>query len=161
MHIADEEEGDQDDECEEGTASDKDDEDEGDEDDDEGEEVDEDEGEKGIEQEADDIIEQEESEHATAAGDKRTGLPPQRVRSAADEDRQTAGQLATTSGRSAERELPFTISAPGSYEEFVRLVEGRPASELSMAVQRIRDCNAVALASKNRRKLQVCCPFPA
>ena len=73
----------------------------------------------------------------------------------------TASNLAATvSGRQPDQatrgDLPFTIAAPGSYEDFARLVEGRPASELTLAVQRIRICNAIALNSENRRKLQVC-----
>jgi nucleolar protein 14 len=81
-------------------------------------------------------------------------------REAADnhDGRLKSGRLATSSGRvgRAVSELPFTIAAPSSYEDFAQLVGDRPASELSLAVQRIRTCNALAMASDNRRKLQVC-----
>lgn len=71
--------------------------------------------------------------------------------------RAASGQGATTSGQRAlpSGDLPYTIAAPETYEEFARLVAGRPAADLSAAIQRIMACNAVALASQNRRKLQV------
>lgn len=90
------------------------------------------------------------------AVDKAAAYTARQEPSVVDSGRQKAGQLASTSGRPRQDDLPYTIAAPGSYEEFARLVEGRPALELSLAVQRIRACNAVALGSENRRKLQVC-----
>ncbi len=69
--------------------------------------------------------------------------------------RVASGLTASTSRGPAAGELPFTLEAPSSYEEFAALVGGRPADELGLAVQRIRVCSAVALASGNRKKLQV------
>ena len=72
--------------------------------------------------------------------------------------RAASGQDASTSGQpvaSASQELPYTIAAPESYEEFASLVAGRSAADLSAAIQRIMACNSAALASGNRRKLQV------
>lgn len=56
----------------------------------------------------------------------------------------------------ASRELPFIIPIPVSYEKFAALVAGRAPPELTMAIQRIRVCNAPALAADSKRKLQVC-----
>ena len=79
-----------------------------------------------------------------------------------DGGRTATGLTATTSGAArgaaagvAAGELPFTLEAPGSYEEFAALVAGRPAEELGLAVQRIRVCSAAALATGNRKKMQV------
>ena len=72
--------------------------------------------------------------------------------------RAASGQDASTSGQSvalASQELPYTIAAPESYEEFASLVAGRSAADLSAAIQRIIACNSAALASGNRRRLQV------
>lgn len=69
-----------------------------------------------------------------------------------------SGRAATTSegaGDADAWQLPFTLEAPSSYEEFAKLVDGRPAEELSLAIQCIRICNALALASGNRKKMQV------
>ena len=70
--------------------------------------------------------------------------------------RAASGQAASTSGVSEE--LPYTIAAPESYEEFAALVAGQSVADLSAAIQRIMACNSLALASDNRRKLQVKLP---
>ena len=54
-------------------------------------------------------------------------------------------------------DIPFTIEAPASYQAFANLVQGRSAVQLQTIVQRVRACNAIALATDNRRKLQVRC----
>lgn len=69
--------------------------------------------------------------------------------------RVASGLTASTSRGAAAGELPYTLEAPSSYEEFAALVGGRPADELGLAVQRIRVCSAVALTSGNRKKMQV------
>ena len=72
--------------------------------------------------------------------------------------RAASGQDASTSGQARApetQELPYTIAAPESYEEFASLVAGRSAADLSAAIQRIVACNSAALATANRRKLQV------
>ena len=72
--------------------------------------------------------------------------------------RAASGQGVSTSGQPqapASLELPYTIAAPESYEEFAKLVAGRSAADLSAAIQRIMACNSAALATENRRKLQV------
>ena len=72
--------------------------------------------------------------------------------------RPASGQDASTSGAALapdSQDLPYTIAAPESYEDFASMVAGRSAADLSAAVQRIMACNSVALASENRRKLQV------
>jgi len=51
-------------------------------------------------------------------------------------------------------DIPFTIAAPSSYAAFAQLVQGHSPGKLSLIVQRIRACNAIALATDNRRKLQ-------
>ena len=75
-----------------------------------------------------------------------------------EDARAASGQDVSTSGQphaSASQELPYTIAAPESYEDFASLVVGRSAADLSAAIQRIVACNSAALASGNRRRLQV------
>ncbi|DBA90017.1 TPA: hypothetical protein ACH3X2_004286 [Trebouxia sp. C0005] len=52
-------------------------------------------------------------------------------------------------------DIPFSITAPSSYAAFAQLVQGHSPSKLRLIIQRIRVCNAIALATDNRRKLQV------
>ncbi len=51
-------------------------------------------------------------------------------------------------------DIPFTIAAPSSYAAFAQLVQGHSPSKLRLIIQRIGVCNAIALATDNRRKLQ-------
>ena len=51
-------------------------------------------------------------------------------------------------------DLPYTIAAPSTYAAFAQLVTGHSPAKLRLIVQRIRACNAIALATDNRRKLQ-------
>lgn len=51
-------------------------------------------------------------------------------------------------------DIPFTIAAPSSYAAFAQLAKGQGPSRLGLIIQRIRACNAIALATDNRRKLQ-------
>lgn len=52
-------------------------------------------------------------------------------------------------------DLSFTPPVPETHREFLSLVGGRPADELQLAIQRIRTFNAAAMATDNKRKLQV------
>ena len=80
--------------------------------------------------------------------------------------RRASSHAATTAGKDTKLEsdpsrdpdaaaLPYTLGLPASYEEFAALVAGRSATELGAAVARIRACNAAALLSDGRRRLQV------
>ena len=51
-------------------------------------------------------------------------------------------------------DIPFTIAAPSTYAAFAQLVQGHSWGKLRLIVQRIRACNAISLATDNRRKLQ-------
>eukprot|EP00249_Psilotum_nudum_P014714 c24961_g1_i1 orf=114-2843(+) len=51
--------------------------------------------------------------------------------------------------------LPFVIEAPKTIEELKELVDNRSVEELAVAIQRIRTCNAICLATENRRKMQI------
>ena len=62
---------------------------------------------------------------------------------------------AATAGAGDLDDIPFTIAAPATYQAFAKLVQGRDAAQLQAIVQRVRACNAIALATDNRRKLQV------
>ena len=53
------------------------------------------------------------------------------------------------------KDLPFSIPAPASHKDFLKLVEGQDLPALAEIVRRIRACNAIALAAGNRRKMQV------
>lgn len=52
-------------------------------------------------------------------------------------------------------DLPYTFDAPASHAEFAGWVSNRSAEELSVVIQRVCACNAIALAPDNRRKMQV------
>ena len=51
-------------------------------------------------------------------------------------------------------DIPYTIAAPSSYTSFAQLVQGQSPDKLGLIIQRIRVCNAIALATDNRRELQ-------
>lgn len=52
-------------------------------------------------------------------------------------------------------ELPYTIEAPKSLEEFSSLVENRSDDQIVEAIRRIRAFNAIHVAAENRKKMQV------
>lgn len=66
-----------------------------------------------------------------------------------------SGRHITATADEAPLDLPYTIPLPDSYAAFAKLVNGRPAEQLALAVQRIRMFNAAALATDSKRKLQV------
>ena len=57
--------------------------------------------------------------------------------------------------RAAGAELPFVFEAPECHAQFLTLVDGRSAEDLSHVVSRIAACHAISLSSDNRRKMQV------
>ena len=78
-------------------------------------------------------------------------------------DRQQAHAEAQTSGQTHADlshaddnvdDIPYTIAAPSSYAAFAELAKGQGPARLGLIIQRIRACNAIALATDNRRKLQ-------
>ena len=75
-------------------------------------------------------------------------------------ERQQAHAEAQSSGHNhadlpeAADDIPYTIAAPSSYASFAQLVQGQSPDKLGLIIQRIRVCNAIALATDNRRKLQ-------
>ncbi|KAG9140132.1 hypothetical protein Leryth_015745 [Lithospermum erythrorhizon] len=52
-------------------------------------------------------------------------------------------------------ELPYTIEAPKSLEEFTSLVENRSNDQIIEAIRRIRTFNAINVAAENRKKIHV------
>ena len=52
-------------------------------------------------------------------------------------------------------ELPYTIEAPKSFEEFSALLENYSDDQVVEAIRRIRTYNAIAVAAENRKKMQV------
>nr|GMD81684.1 nucleolar protein 14 isoform X1 [Ipomoea batatas] len=57
---------------------------------------------------------------------------------------------------SAQRvELPYTIEAPKSFEEFTTLLEKCSDEQVIEAISRIRAFNAIKVAAENRKKMQV------
>lgn len=82
-------------------------------------------------------------------------------------DRQQAHAAAQSSGQSHAGlaqadddvdDIPYTIAAPSSYAAFAQLAEGQGPARLALIIRRIRACNAIALATDNRRKLQASIP---
>lgn len=78
-------------------------------------------------------------------------------------DRQQAHAAAQSSGQSHAGlaladddvdDIPYTIAAPSSYAAFAQLAQGQGPARLALIIRRIRACNAIALATDNRRKLQ-------
>ncbi|CAI7741106.1 unnamed protein product [Closterium sp. NIES-54] len=53
------------------------------------------------------------------------------------------------------RELPYVIEAPQQLKDLQRLLEGRAAAEVGVAIARIRACNAAHLSPDNKRKMQI------
>ena len=129
----------------------------GSEDDDEGTGTDEGSEESdGNDLEDEDEADDEEQEHEEAAQEQSLQRPDEDMeRHSQDVDSRRAAATSESAGGAAAGKLPFTLEAPSSYEAFAQLVAGRPAEELSLAIQRIRICNALALASGNRKKMQV------
>jgi len=60
----------------------------------------------------------------------------------------------------ADLSIPFTFQAPASLAQLEAVLAGRDPAQTALIVQRIRACNAVALAQENRGKLQACGPAP-
>ncbi|KAG6405565.1 hypothetical protein SASPL_133156 [Salvia splendens] len=52
-------------------------------------------------------------------------------------------------------ELPYTIKAPKSFEEFSALLENYSDDQVVEAIRRIRTYNVIAVAAENRKKMQV------
>lgn len=52
-------------------------------------------------------------------------------------------------------DLPYTIEAPTSLEEFTSLVGECSDDEIVEAIKRIRTFNAISIAAENRKKMQV------
>lgn len=52
-------------------------------------------------------------------------------------------------------DLPYTIEAPKTLEEFNSLVDNRSNDQIVESIRRIRTFNAIAVAAENRKKLQV------
>lgn len=52
-------------------------------------------------------------------------------------------------------DLPYTIEAPTSLEEFTSLVGECSDDEIIEAIKRIRTFNAISIAAENRKKMQV------
>ncbi|KAL3501525.1 hypothetical protein ACH5RR_035974 [Cinchona calisaya] len=68
----------------------------------------------------------------------------------------TATMRATVKQHSVQQgELPYTIEAPKSLEEFTSLLENRTDDQIVEAIRRIRAFNAVNIAAENRKKMQV------
>ena len=83
-------------------------------------------------------------------------------------DRQQAHAEAQSSGQAhvnladaddSVDDIPYTIAAPSSYAAFAQLAEGQSPARLGLIIRRIRACNAIALATDNRRKLQASIPL--
>ncbi|CAA2982656.1 nucleolar 14 [Olea europaea subsp. europaea] len=52
-------------------------------------------------------------------------------------------------------ELPYTIEAPKTFEEFSALLDNRSDDQIVEAIRRIRTFNAISVAVENRKKMQV------
>ena len=107
----------------------------------------------------------EEEDQTSASASAQSEEPADSPTAAAEADhhqreRQQAHAEAQSSGHShadlpeAADDIPYTIAAPSSYASFAQLVQGQSPDKLGLIIQRIRVCNAIALATDNRRKLQ-------
>jgi nucleolar protein 14 len=94
----------------------------------------------------------EEEEADAAAARQRAGKD-----AAAAPPKARSGAAAAPPPLEGPLDLPFTIPVPQRYEAFAALVGGRPPEELALAISRIRAFNAAALATDNKRQLQVRC----
>ena len=128
-----------------------------------------DEDEEGEEEEEDEDEDGDEGEEEEEAGDEEeAGAGPDEIEHAptaaarapqmAHAERLQSHEATLPKSRrtaTAPGELAFTYEAPTTHAEFLSLVDGRSASELTAVIERICACNAIALAPDNRQKLQV------
>ncbi|KAL2233489.1 UNVERIFIED_CONTAM: Nucleolar protein 14 [Sesamum indicum] len=105
-----------------------------DEDDDEGE------GDDGIEKRVDMVDQKKISE---SRGKQKGNAGFSKVKANVEEDLDKKG------------ELPYTIEAPKSFEEFSALLENRSDDQILEAIRRIRAYNAITIAAENRKKMQL------
>ncbi|XP_068132460.1 nucleolar protein 14 [Hyperolius riggenbachi] len=56
--------------------------------------------------------------------------------------------------KEASSELPYTFDVPDSYERFQSLLNGKPAEQQLVVMERIQKCNHPSLAEGNKAKLQ-------
>lgn len=63
--------------------------------------------------------------------------------------------IANVKQSTQQRDLPYAIEAPKSFEEFSSLLENRSDDQIFEAIGRIRKYNAITLAAENRKKMQV------
>ncbi|XP_021654756.2 uncharacterized protein LOC110645812 isoform X2 [Hevea brasiliensis] len=56
---------------------------------------------------------------------------------------------------STEKEIPFLIEAPKSFEELCALLDNCSNANVMVVINRIRASNAIKLAAENRKKMQV------
>uniref|UniRef100_A0A1J3CFN2 Nucleolar protein 14 n=1 Tax=Noccaea caerulescens TaxID=107243 RepID=A0A1J3CFN2_NOCCA len=56
---------------------------------------------------------------------------------------------------STQRDIPFVIDAPKSFEELTALVEDCSNADTLLIINRIRTSNSIKLAAENRKKMQV------
>ena len=82
-------------------------------------------------------------------------------RQRAHAEAQSSGQAHVDSANADDDtdDIPYTIPAPSSYDAFAKLAEGQGPARLGLVIRRIRACNAIALATDNRRKLQASIPL--
>ena len=113
----------------------------------------------GGHEEAGSSEEEEEEENAEQSSEQEQKERELQARRASSHAASTAGKDVKAGSDPSKgtdvAALPYTLGLPASYEEFAALVAGRSAAELGAAVARIRACNAPALLSDGRRRLQV------
>ncbi|XP_033104481.1 nucleolar protein 14-like [Anneissia japonica] len=54
----------------------------------------------------------------------------------------------------AKKELPFTFTAPETYEEFAHIIDGHTTQDVRTIIERIRATNHPSLAEGNKQKLE-------
>ena len=113
------------------------------------------------EEEASESAEDEEEEEEAAAAEAEEGPAAQAQQQHSERQKanamaQSSGHEHTAPGPVAEDtdDIPFTFAAPAGYAEFAKLAAQQSPVKLGLIVERIRACNAISLATDNRRKLQ-------
>ncbi|OMO72084.1 Nucleolar protein 14 [Corchorus olitorius] len=102
---------------------------------------------------------EDEQEHDDAIGDKEE--PKGHIKLKKSEIRKDGKSVDVKKPKSGvkhtstEPEMPYTIEAPRSLEEFSSLLDNLSNGNIIEIIYRIRVCNAIALSAENRKKMQV------
>lgn len=114
---------------------------------------------KDWEQSDDDIINTEEEDDDEGSGDDAKKVMEIKDHKELSIKGKEVGTLQTKKEKIAvkhqQKELPYTIEAPKTLEEFTSLIDNCSDDQVIEAIRRIRTFNAITVAAENKKKMQV------